>query len=152
MEDFFTPLWRLTYRQQLTVGHAARIDDAKMARERMTASGVAKELRALSERMAESFAQVDERFAQIDARFEQQRLEFHSDLEKFADDIKRAFNVSLEGMQAKLDAALDDTREQRRRLDLFERQNAEDHRLMQAQIDDLDSRLPPRRGGRRRPS
>ncbi len=24
VDDFFTPLWRLTYRQQLTAGHAAR--------------------------------------------------------------------------------------------------------------------------------
>jgi chromosome segregation ATPase len=147
-----------------------------MADERMTVAVLAKEIRELSERVEKGFAQVDQRFAQVDQRFEQieqrftridqrfaridqrfaqadERLDgFRIDLEQFADRIITEFKINLERMEAKLDAALDDTREQTRRLDVFERTNAEEHRLMQAQIDDLDSRLPPRRTPRRRPS
>jgi hypothetical protein len=131
-----------------------------MAGGRMTVGAIAKQLQDLSDRMGESFAQVDGRFAQmdarfeqVDARFEQQSRQFHTDLEEFAEQIKNAFKVSLEGMEAKLDAALDVTREQARRLGVLERVNADEHRLMQAQIQELDAELQShRRRGRRRPS
>jgi hypothetical protein len=130
-----------------------------MASERMTVARLGKGLESLSQRVEEAFAQVDARFAQVDARFAQvdarfaqTEATFHADLELFAEKITHAFKVNLERMEAKLDAALDGTREQKRRLDTFERTNAAEHQLMQTQIDDLDSRLPPRRGPRRRPS
>lgn len=119
----------------------ARSDDARMADERMTVAVLAKELRSLSERVETGLAQVNKRFDTLG-----------TDLEQFADKITTEFKINLERMEAKLDSALDDTREQARRLDVFERANAEEHRLMQAQIDDVDSRLPPRRTPRRRPS
>jgi DNA repair exonuclease SbcCD ATPase subunit len=137
-----------------------------MAGERMTVAVLAKELRSLSERVEKGFAQVDERFAQVDERlaqvderFAQMHQRFTETdsrsrtlLEQFEERIVTAFKINLERMEAKLDAALDDTRDQKRRLDVFERANAEEHRLMQAQIDDVDARLPRRRTPRRHPS
>ena len=98
------------------------------------------------------FEQFDDRLQQVDDRFERQRQDIHRDLEEFATRIETSFRISLEGMEAKLDAALDDTREQKRRLDLIESTNAEEHRLIRAQIDDLESKLQARRRSRRRPS
>jgi septation ring formation regulator EzrA len=123
-----------------------------MANDRMALAMVANELRALSKRVEDGFAQVGDRFAQVDERFAQVDARFaqvDARFEQFADKIITAFKINLERMEAKLDAALDDTREQKRRLDAFERRNTEEHRLMQAQIDDLDARLPPRRRPRR---
>ena len=116
-----------------------------MANARMTLAMLSNELRGLSERVEQLSARIDARFEQIDTRFEQVDARF----QQFADKIIGAFRISLEGMEAKLDAALDGTREQARRLDVFERDNTEEHRLMQAQIDDLDSRVRPRRRPRR---
>jgi hypothetical protein len=137
-----------------------------MPNERMTVAILAKELRGLSGQVEQlsaqvnarfaqvddRFAQVDARFAQVDARFAEMETRFHATFEQFAEKIVTAFKINLERMEAKLDVALDDTREQKRRLDGFERTNTEEHRLLQAQIDDVDSRLPPGRTPRRRPS
>jgi predicted nuclease with TOPRIM domain len=171
-----------------------------MANERMTVAILAKELRGLSKRVEEGFAQVDERFAKVDARFE--RLEARFDglearfdglearfdglearfdglearfdglearfdglearfddlvsgidakLDGFATRIEQRFHVLMEGVQTDFKGTSDLARATDERLLRHEHENAEEHRLMQAQIDDLDSRLPPRRG-RRRPS
>jgi len=70
-------------------------------------------------------------------------------LERKHEEIGRDLEVEQETGRPDLDAALDDAREQKRRLDAFDRRNTDEHRLMQTQIDDVDSRLPPRRRPRR---
>jgi hypothetical protein len=75
---------------------------------------------------------------------------FRTLLEQVEARIITAFKIALQRMVAKLG----DRRHlgARRPLDLFEQTNADEHRLMPAQIDELDSRLPPRRTPRRGPS
>ncbi len=103
------------------------------------------------EQVDQRFEQVDQRFDQVDQRFDRLRADIRSDFEEFVRRIEHSFKVSLEGMEAKLNAALDGNREQARRLDVFEGTNAGEHRLMQAQIDDLNVRVQAR-SRRRRPS
>jgi hypothetical protein len=62
------------------------------------------------------------------------------------------WSVLMEGVQGDFKGTTDLARATDERLHRHERENAEEHRLMQAQIDDLDSRLPPRQTPRRRPS
>jgi uncharacterized membrane protein YccC len=137
-----------------------------MPSERMTVAVLAKELRRLSARVEEGFAQVDGRFAQVDARFEtidrrfeavdrrfdQLRAEVRSDLEEFADRIEGRFQFLMEQVRTDFKAAIDRITANTEQFAQFKREHAEEHRLIHAQIDDLDSRLPPRRGTRRRPS
>jgi len=132
-----------------------------MAGERMTVARLAKNLNELSERVDALSAQMDQRFEQVDRRFEQVDRRFdtlradiladnNASLEKFADRIERRVQILLEGMKGEFKAALDRTTANTERLDTFERVNAEEHRLMQAQIDDLDAKRQSR--PRRRPS
>jgi hypothetical protein len=79
----------------------------------MTVAVLAKSIAALSERIDRRFEDVDRRFDGVDRRFDQ----LHVDLEKFSEDIKLHFKVALEGMDQKLDAALDRIAHQELRLD-----------------------------------
>lgn len=142
-----------------------------MAEEHMSVEKLATSLEKLSRSVDERFEQVDRRFEQIDHRFEQIdrrfdevdrrfesvdrrfdtfREEIRQDLEAFAVRIENRVVMLLENMKDNFRAAFDLTIATAERLDRFERSHAEEHRLIQAQIDDLDRRIPPpRRRGRR---
>ena len=148
-------------------------DDAKMASARMTVATVAKELRSLAGRMDAGFARVDERFAQVaerfarvderfdglearvdslEARFDKLENNIEAKLEAFAERIEERFQVVIEGLRSDFQIVIDRTKATDERLSKHVRDNAEEHRLMQARVDELDSRIPPRRHPRRRPS
>lgn len=120
--------------------------------ERMTVAVLAKSIAALSERIDGRFDDVDRRFEDVDRRFDDVHRRFDQmrvDLEKFSEDIKLHFKVALEGMDQKLDAALDRTAHQELRLDAFDKRNETEHRLMRTQIAELDVELQRRRPRRR---
>jgi hypothetical protein len=137
-----------------------------MAGARMTVATVARELRSLAGRMDEGFARVDEGFARVDERFDGlearvdrpearfDRLENNIDakLEAFAERVEERFQVVVKGLRSDFQIVIDRTKATDERLSKHVRDNAEEHRLMQARVDELDSRIPPRRHPRRRPS
>ena len=118
---------------------------------------LAVEMRLGFQRVDARFEQVDHRFEQMDRRFVRDDERFESllrkidhDFEAFAARIEHRFQVIVERLEAKFELLIDWIQEQKRRLDSHEIRNAEEHRLMQAQIDDLNARLP--RPRRRKPS
>lgn len=98
------------------------------------------------------FNGLEARFDGLEARFDDPENGIDAKLERFASRIERRFQVIMEGVQKDFTGTTDLAKATGEHLLRHERENAEEHRLIQAQIDDLDSRLPPRRTPRRRPS